>query len=330
MSSTQIFGLDLVGVFRMKWAVAIFSSRETLETLSSSVAAALKGTGATETFIDIMVNGNPKLAHSIGHYVETLPALPGAHAIVRAWCISLADAGHAWNQYVHSVWPGSDIAYFLTGYTKVMPDALTLISEGLCGTPAAWAAAGVPTVGRSSRTTRESMLRAGGLHGGFYAVRGTTLTKMRAIDFRLPLGIYRADAVIGAAIYFGLDPARNRWDLERILVEPRATWTFRALRWWHPDDIRIQLRRLMRQAQGALENQAIRTRFAIERRSAEGLPRTSAELVLSWAKANPTMARRVLLRHPLSFFALRRLRRLRDFSRALAPPKLISMTSIEG
>jgi hypothetical protein len=99
----------------MKRTVAIFSSREKLETLSSSIEAALVATSQADTTIDVIVNGNHVLAEEAGSYVRSLHAQGRASTLVRAWYIPVADKAHAWNQYLCGIWPESDIGYFIDG-----------------------------------------------------------------------------------------------------------------------------------------------------------------------------------------------------------------------
>lgn len=314
----------------MRSSIAIFSSRESVETLWGSINAAMKAAGPTSTIIDVVINGNERLAHRVADHLMGLQQAEGVGTLVRVWYVSLGDKAHAWNQYVQFIWPESDVTYFVDGYAALMPDALALISAGLRATPQALAASGIPTVGRSSPALRELLLRSGGMHGNFFAVRGGVLTQLRSVGFRLPLGMYRTDATLGAVIRFGLDPSRNRWDAERVLVHPHATWRFRPLCWWRPADIRSQLNRVMRQAQGALEMQAVRQHFAIEKRPAESLPITSAQMVVSWAAANPRAAKKQFLKNPLCVLALRRLRCPRDWSLAAMAPELMTEKSLNA
>jgi len=312
----------------MKWTVAIFSSRETLVTLSSSIEAALVASSRADTTIDVIVNGNRVLAEEAGSYVRSLHALGRASTIVRAWYVAVADKAHAWNQYLYEILPESDIGYFIDGYVQVMPDALKMIWEGLAAAPRAIAASGVPTTGRSAKALRERLLREGGVHGNLYALRGTTMAQLKSLGFRLPLGIYRTDPLLIAVICFGLDPSRNEWDVSRILVHPQATWRFRPLNWWSPTDLRTHFNRVARQAQGALENLAIREHFAVQKNTAQSLPGTTSQLVGDWVDDFPAAASRTFLRNPLCFLAARNLRRPRDWSQTKTSPQLIAQISL--
>jgi hypothetical protein len=312
----------------MEWSVAIFSSRETLQTLSSSIDAILSATNETASVVDVMVNGNRELANDVGRYIETLHPVGRARTRVRVWYVLVGDKAHAWNQYVHNVLSPSDIAFFVDGYAQVMPDALKLISDALSGTPNALAASGVPTVGRSSEMQTEVMLREGGIHGNLYALRGDFLARLRATGFQLPLGLYRTDGVLGAAISFALDPASNDWDSSLIFVHPKATWKNRPLTWGSAADIRSHLKKVMRQAQGVLENRAVREHLAIQKKTPQSLPRTSAELVWSWISAHPMPALKSFT-NPLCMVAAWRLRKPRDWSEASAPAQLVNQATFE-
>jgi hypothetical protein len=313
----------------MEWSVAIFSSRETIQTLMSTIDAVLKAANDVATVVDVMINGNRGLADEAGRRIETLQPVGRPQKLIRVWHIQVGDKAHAWNQYVHDILPPSDVAFFVDGYAQVMPDALKLISDGFKDAPKAFAASGVPTIGRSAGTQTEIMLREGGIHGSLYAVRGDFVGQLRSINFRLPLGIYRTDPVLGAAICFTLDPARNDWESARIFVHPRATWKIRPLSFLSLADVRSHFKKIMRQAQGALENLAVRQHLAIEKKTPQSLPRTSAELIEAWIAANPAMAFKAMLKNPLCLIAARRIRRVRDWSEASVPARLVAQVTLE-
>jgi hypothetical protein len=262
-----------------------FLLARSLPTLSSSIDAILSAMNETVSVIDVMVNGNQGLANDVGRYIETPHPVGRARTVVRVWYVLVSDKAHAWNQYVHNISSPSGIAFFVDGYAQVMPDALKLISDGLNGTPNALAASGVPTVGRSSKIQTELMLREGGIHGNLYALRGDFLARLRATGFQLPLGLYRTDGVLGAAISFPLDPAKNDWDSGLIFVHPKATWRNRPLTWGSVADIRRHLKKVMRQAQGVLENLAVREHLAIQKKHL----RVCLERVLNWSGLGPAL-----------------------------------------
>src|SRR5690606_3183227 len=100
------------------------------------------------------------------------------------------------------------------------------------------------------------------------------------------------------------DPAKNDWNIRRIYVHPEATWTTAR----SPARISAQLKRMLRQAQGILENLAIRQRFAVERRPLEDLPAHAVDLVAEWVATHPMQTLMAGVRNPLCWYALLRLR----------------------
>jgi hypothetical protein len=311
--------------FDTTWSVAVFTSRESIETLASTIDAALTATIDRHAVIDVIVNGNRALADEAAHYVNALQAVGNTPKLVRVWYIGIANKAHAWNVYANELWPGSEIAYFVDGYVQVKPDAFALIAEGLGATPNALAGTAVPTVGRSAKALREWFLRAGLISGNCFALRGQVLNKLRDRGFRLPLGIYYHDALITSIICFDLDPSTQRYDSKRILVHPQATWTYRPLAWWRFADLRTQWKRMMRQAHGLLEDRAIRFALSVRKSPIDELPRTVDKLIRNWLDGCPGEARGVFLRNPLCYFAARKLSYPQDWSQtAAALPILVT------
>ncbi|MGH7090767.1 MAG: hypothetical protein ACREFQ_17865, partial [Stellaceae bacterium] len=222
--------------------------------------------------------------------------------------VPVADKSNSWNQYLHEVWPEADLAFFIDGYAKVLPDALSRLSNGLLANSQALAGSGVPLSGRSAKRLRRA---AAGMHGNLYVIRGEVLRNFRAIGFRLPLGLYRTDALLGAVMYFGLDPAEHRWDESRILHEPNANWTFSPLKFWRPSGLLAHSKRIMRQAQGVMENSAVREHLAVQRKRPQDLPRTASDLVLAWIAARPSAALKVMVSRPQCLVAAYRLKKAR-------------------
>ncbi len=141
----------------MQWSVAIFSSRKTLPTLSSSIEAILSATNEAASVVDVMVHGNQELANDVGRYIETVHSFGRARTVVRVWDDLVGDKAHAWNRYLHDILPPSEVTFFVDGYAQAMTDALKLISDGLNETPKALAASGVPAVKKSHPLLEKSV-----------------------------------------------------------------------------------------------------------------------------------------------------------------------------
>ena len=168
------------------------------------------------------------------------------------------------------------------------------------------------------------MQREGGLHGNLFALRGQTMHALRERRFRLPIGVYRTDGILGAALAFGLDPQRHDWDPKRrIALAPEAGWEVEAKHWWRWSDARAQWRRLERQAQGTLENRAVSDWLATRRRPPQELPGTVDALVSRWAEEDPLGLTRALDESRRNRLAWERLQAPRDWSAAELPPTLL-------
>lgn len=307
------------------WSIAIFAARETpedlLKTIRSVIAAAIE-----PSIIDVLVNGNSTLAPQIQKLLgSTLPddTKPATHTL-RIWHIKQGGKGHAWNQYIHTLWPHAESTFFIDGYVQPKPDALARLARSLQANPAALACTGTPSTGRTAQRIRQEMLSDGGLHGNLFALRSRTIDELRRTHFDLALGLYSFDTVLCAILAYGLDPQTYQWDAKgRIIVAPDVTWTTEEKRWWHPADVKTQLKRYLNIAQRVLEREA--TKYYLQKRKLPigSFPKRVDDYVLTWMSECPEHARKTLLRSPLSRLALRRITRPADWSMAALAPELI-------
>jgi hypothetical protein len=304
------------------WSVAISAARESVDTLSRCIRAALLACKERRAVIDVLINGNHELAQAIAGLDWS-----GAGNEVRIWSIRMGDKAHTWNEYLHRIWPVGATAFFIDGYAEVKPGALQAMSDRLACSSSALGATGVPTCGRSAGKLREQMLKSGGIHGNLYAIRADTMHALRERHFRLPLGLYRTDPLLGSVLMFGLDPENNKWDPSLVVVEPNATWDVRGLSDITWKNISSQAKRMVRQAQGDLENRAAREHLAVKRLAPQLLPATVKELVHGWVEEHPEQARSLFFKRPLCFHAARKLNVDRDWTAASVPPVLMAAAS---
>ena len=252
-------------------AVAIFASRESAEVLRATVAAATVaserasvGKPGCRSVIDVLINGNPALAEAVAQHASARVLDTTTAPLLRIWRVAVADKAHTWNQYVETIWPASRLAFFVDGYVRLWPGAIQHLGSRVDASATALGGSGVPTAGRSAAAAARAMLRDGGLQGNFFCLTRDVLVEMRRLNFRLPLGLYRGDSLIGAALAYRLNPAMNRWDLKStVVVEPEASWDLQVPRIWRPSDWRARWRRMDRQAGGTLENLAVRDHLLI-------------------------------------------------------------------
>lgn len=303
-------------------AAVIFSSRESPDTLLGAMSAAAADPALHGGVLDVVVNGNRELAEACSVRLGK-GAMDDPAVLVRFWFLPLGDKSHAWNTYVHELWPDAACTVFIDGYVRVARGALGMLHQGLTDAPEALAVTGVPTVGHSAAKLRQEMVSSGGIHGNLYALGRTAMELVRGERFRLPLGLYRTDSLLGAALLFRLAPDSDTWDPRRIKVLPDATWQFDPLRWWRAGDLVTQGWRLLRQSQGRLENLAVRHQLCSAKLKPSALSRTAAQMVDAWVEACPVEAGSAMRWSPLLDHALRRLRRPRDWSSADVPAKLL-------
>jgi hypothetical protein len=263
-------------------SVAVFAARETAEELASTVMAALRAVPTTSrSVVEILVNGNDALAAAAAAHAATLSI--GPHVSVRVWALPFGDKAQTWNKYIYEIWDGTDFAHCIDGYARLRSDAIVVLERALVAHADAMAGTGLPSTGRRVQRLRDEMMRDGGLHGNFYCLRKTTIDGIRSRSFRLPIGLYRTDGTMGAAIAFGLDPATHPWSPKRFIhVEPGATWDTDAKPLMSLAAIRSQFKRMLRQQQGALENAAVRHYFAESRVAIGDLPRDVRDLLAGW------------------------------------------------
>lgn len=301
------------------WSIAVFSSRESIPQLLKVVAACQAACRTRSAIIDVIVNGNETLA---GEFRQVLAKLAeaSASATVRVWHIALGDKAHAWNTYICDIWPGGAITFFIDGYVEVQEDAFLKLEAALTTHPHAKAATGIDIMGRSADKLARFQIAIAGIHGNLYSLRREAVLQVRGSGFRLPLGLYRTDPTLESCLKFNFDPTTNAWDPNRILVVTDVNWKRPVLSLWKSADWFVHWRRMIRQAQGDVEQEALKTFWAIDNKRPSELPQTAAELIHDWISRFPGSWRRLVLANPLRLLAVKRACRPRNWTLAEIPP----------
>lgn len=312
------------GSFSAEWSVVMFAHRESPEVLAESIKALLKAVKSNTT-VDVIVNGNEPLALEAARFLDKLiPDDQPVSVSLRIWQVAQGDKAHAWNQYLYGIWEGAEVAFFVDGYVRVHPTALARISAAMADDDFALAATGVPSRGSSAASMKAQLVAQNGLHGNLHAIRGASLKALRQREFILPVGIYRTDSLIGAAIKFNLDPVQYRWEPKRIHVVTDASWDHTPLSIMKLSDLRTHFQRLIRQGQGVFENLAVRRHLSVDAKPLETLPETASDLARIWMQNHPLELREALVKHPLAVFSLQRVKQQRDWFKATIPPCLLA------
>lgn len=287
---------------RVDWAITVFASREgpQLETCLDALDSALAGWPSVAAHV--VVNGGSEA--TAAHARAALERWRHPAAVVE---IPFGDKANAWNQYIYGLRPGARWHLFVDGY--VAPDVSGLDKLRTRFEAAdALAATGVPSgEHRGAVQMREFVQSHGGILGGLHAIRGEWLDRLVRRGILQPWGLYRGDGLIGSWLCHDLDPLAQAWDKDRILVVPEATWQGERLSPFAPRDLLTQWRRMQRQAQGRMENRAIKD--IIYREGYEGLPQSARELVEHALNLGPGSNDRSLTRRLLRGHVTRRLRR---------------------
>jgi hypothetical protein len=282
------------------WSAVVFARNEAAS-IGRCVQALAEAGHGHPLHVTILLNGTSD--DSAARATSALRATGQAGAI---YTIAEPDKSNAVNQFLHRLRPQAGTYFFVDGYAAVAPDALRRLDQALRDHPAALAAAAVPSSGRSAARLRAAMIRAPGLHGSLFALRGSFVERIKAMGLRLPRRLYRGDGLIGSFVLHDLDATAGGWVPERIVVAADATWHAPGLRPWHWGDLRRHARRLVQQGRGRLQNAALID--AIYPAGFAGLPEDADARTLQWIAADPERRRPRLWRDPAAALALMRMR----------------------
>jgi hypothetical protein len=273
--------------------------------------------------IDVIVNGNESLAAEISQELGKVSESKD-RATIRVWHIALGDKSHAWNTYIHEIWAGGSLTFFVDGYVEVNEDAFEKLEAALKANPYAMAATGLDVMGRSSEQLAKFQFAISGTHGNLYSLRREAVLQVQESGFRLPLGLYRTDPTLDTCLKFNFDPSSNGWDKHRVLVVADANWKRPVLSPWKMNDLLVHWRRMIRQAQGDVEQQALKTFWTVDKKLPHELPKTADELIRGWVDRFPGRWRRMALTNPLRVLAVRKACQSRDWTQANHPPTLVT------
>ncbi len=304
------------------WTLAIFAAREAADELTANVLA-MAAVAARPTCIDVMVNGNAALAEGMA---LTLPQVrwPNAQHTVRLWSVSLGGKAHTWNQYVHLVWPGSVVAFFADGYVRPEQHAMQRLAGLLDASPLALGGTGVPLTGSTAAQMKQLAKDEGALHGNFFALKRSTMQGFQAAGFKLPLGLYGFDTLLGAVLGFGADPSRYAWNAQqRIVSSADIAWHTPEKHWWSGKEVKTQFNRILNNALRQLVRESTKYYLQQQKMDPGALPKTIEDFVLTWARARPQELARTLWRSPLSRLALHKMQTPREWSQAATAPRLL-------
>jgi glycosyltransferase involved in cell wall biosynthesis len=186
---------------------------------------------------------------------EVVRSYGARHPFCRLVDIEIGDKANAWNVFVHDVAADADLHVFLDGDCRAKTGALSALRHGFEVAPRALALAAVPDPAISPAFHR-LMLSGHGVAGACYALSRDFIDRARQLGFRLPLGWIGDDSLVGAMVFWDLDP-RGVWDTSRLIVVEDAQFEYEPLSPWSLSDLRLQYRRKVRYALRHRQNQML-------------------------------------------------------------------------
>jgi hypothetical protein len=295
---------------RLDWNIAVYAANEG-ERLGACLRSVVHAVSGMRALITVILNGSRDGSVAIAQ------GMARAGAPIEIFSIDAADKSNAINQFYYRLRSPAHAYAGVDGYAVVSACAFAAMAEKLANDPHALAVTGVSRNGRTMAAATARTLQVGGqLHGQLHALRPDFIDRIVARGIRLPIGLYRGDGLLGSMAAHDLDPTRTPWDNARIVGVPDATYEIATLSLRKPSDIRRQLRRMVRQARGRVENAAIKE--IIYRSGYEALPAFADDMLRAnlAAHGRPAVA---LSEAPFMAVALR----------SLEPPRTIAASALE-
>ena len=190
--------------------------------------------------------------------------------------IALGDKANAWNVFVHEVAPrGGSPCFFIDGDVRATAGALDVMALMLAQHPHANGVAALPKSGRGVAAFQRDMLKANGLAGNLYGLRGEFVERIRAQAITMPIGTIGEDALMGAMLKWDLR-GDTRWDNSKVVVAREAGFKFNSVSPWLPREWKKYFRRRVRYSVRGYQNRMLGR--AIQPDGFESLPQQMRDL----------------------------------------------------
>jgi glycosyltransferase involved in cell wall biosynthesis len=297
---------------RLTWSVAVFVKDEA-QTILKCLSSISEAVVEEDAHLFLFVNGSTDRTLQI---LQNLSS--NVRNIMSVFQIAYADKSNAWNQYVHAIRPRAQVHFFVDGYVWTEASAFAAMATTLKDAPTAHAANGAVLPDPQGRTQMMP-----GLHGSLHALRGTFVDRLRDRNIRLPIGLYWGDGLIGAMAHYDLDVIKNSWDNSRVLQVSSAVARYRKRRFWRRHDVMRHARRLVRQAQGRMQNAALKE--LVKSTNFEGLPRYAPPMVVEWVDRDPTTRKPRPHINPIGYLAYREMLKWRPPAAAACEAKPVNV-----
>ena len=265
------------------WQIGVVCHNERAR-IAGCLESISAGIVSRKAIVNVIVNGSTDASDDVALRAAGRFAMP-----IRIFKIAYGDKSNAINCLIHDpdVCVDADLYFFIDGYARIRPGALAAMERALAQNPTSAAATGIAATGRTEpRSHRATLERGGGkLHGQLFALRRHFIERMVNRGFRLPIGLYRGDGLLGSMAAHDLDSLGQPWSNQRVLCVAEALFEIAPLSPFRLQDLRRHLRRKTRQMRGKLENAAIKQ--VIYRSGYSGLPAFADDLIGEFLAANP-------------------------------------------
>jgi glycosyltransferase involved in cell wall biosynthesis len=255
------------------WCIAVFASNEE-ETIAECIRCIDAASNRHGVSIYVMLNG------SKDRTIDRILEIRMRHAKIKVLFNSIADKSNAINAFIYKYREPCQTIFMIDAYVKVQPEALACLQRALDADPTITIASAVPRNGFSAEAYTKELIAGGAINGNLYAFRRDFADAIVSRGYRLPLGLYRTDPLLGSMAARDLDATRNPWNTRRLAGIQEAGYVKKALSPLRWRDIQRQFRREIAQSRGVIENCAIKE--IIYASGYGALPRSADDMVRSW------------------------------------------------
>ena len=231
-----------------------------------SIEQALAKTSNVSASVDIINNGSKDNTQSIAEEFCLERAGWSAHNV------TLGDKANAWNLGVYKYATKDLLTIYIDGDCRITPDTFNAFIQAHHTYPNAYIYAGIPaTLGRTTAYTIKNTLAGNALSGNLFALSACFISKIRSLDFHLPVGLIGDDSLLAwvSTQDFKLSNTRNS---ELMKGVKGAQFLYHRLAPTSIANIRLYIRRLQRYSLRHIQQCCIR-QFLEQNDNFEKLPK---------------------------------------------------------
>lgn len=291
---------------RIDFDIAVFAVNEA-STIAACIASIDRACAGHSAHISVLLNGTTDQSIAI------LQTMSPAHADMTVYRFPVADKANAINYFLYNLRRDARVHFGIDAYTRIGQSSFWAIAQAFDSQPQASIASGLPISGRSARIVAANTMKGGGINGQFYGMRPGFVDRLAGMGFRLPLRLYRGDALLGSMAAHDLDAMGKPWDITRLIGVADATFAIPQLSPLKWRDIQRQYKREIRQARGVMENEAIKS--IIYTGGYGVLPDNANDMIRDWLKSNKPSPRSMREAYFMKL-AIRQLDNLQNISAA--------------